>query len=476
MRWSDLLTMSAGSLKRRKLRAFLTILGVVIGTASIVVMISLGLGLQQSMYKQMELDGGTTGLTVTEKAGDGMTHSSYSHGTDAVGDGEKKKYITDETIKDFKMLEHVKSVDPVLNFSALALKGKYEGYIQLCGMTSEAMKRLNPELEPGGRLPDPDSSQLELLFGNMVLIDFNEKGSGGGYWETGQLPNIDLSKDKLFVILDQANYNQTQETSDMGSAGSDTGNSAGGGTAVKSPKKYVLGACGVIAGGPDTYNTNSYNVLCDVYKLKEYIQKEFRGRAIPGQPTTQSGKPYSKFVYSSASIQADNMDHVEELAQTIRSMGYDVSTNVEYINGMKKTLGMAQAVLGGIGAVSLLVAAIGIANTMMMSIYERTKEIGVMKVIGCSLKNIRQLFLLEAAFIGLIGGVAGNVLSLIISGVINLLVPGVNLWGAEGNISYIPVWLMLASMGFAVLVGMAAGYFPAVRAMKLSPLAAIRNE
>lgn len=464
--------MSAGSLKRRKLRAFLTILGVVIGTASIVVMISLGLGLQQSMYEQMELDGGTTGLTVTGKSDDGMMYS-YS-----IGMGEEEasdKYITDETIEELKSLEHVRSADPVLNFSALALKGKYEGYLQLCGMTPEAMERLNLELEPGGRLPDPDSPELELLFGNMVLVDFYEKGTGKGYWETGELPDIDLQKDKLFVILDQDSYYQTQETPDIGDAGAAVGGEESGNTA-KTPKKYVLGACGVIAGGPDTYNANSYNVLCDIYKLKEYLQKEFRGRAIPGQPTTQSGKPYSQFVYSSASLQADDMKNVEELAQTIRSLGYDVYTNVEYINGMKKTLGMVQAVLGGIGAVSLLVAAIGIANTMMMAIYERTREIGVMKVIGCSLKNIRQLFLLEAAFIGFIGGIAGNVLSLAISAVINVLVPGESLWGTEGNISYIPVWLMLASMGFAVLVGMAAGYFPAVRAMKLSPLAAIRNE
>ena len=131
---------------------------------------------------------------------------------------------------------------------------------------------------------------------------------------------------------------------------------------------------------------------------------------------------------------------------------------------------------GGIGAVALLVAAIGITNTMMMSIYERTKEIGIMKVIGCSLRNIRQLFLLEAAFIGLIGGIAGNVLSLILSAVINLFVSSESLTGMPGSISYIPFWLMLASSGFAVLVGMAAGYFPAVRAMKLSPLAAIRGE
>ena len=473
MRWSDLLRMSAGSLKRRKLRAFLTILGVVIGTASIVVMISLGLGLQQSMYEQMELDGGTTGLTVTGKSGDGMMYS-YSGGMSE--EEAPDKYITDETIEELKTLEHVRSADPVLNFSALALKGKYEGYLQLCGMTPEAMKRLDPDLEPGGRLPDPDSPELELLFGNMVLVDFYEKGTGSGYWETGELPDIDLQKDRLFVILDQDSYYQTQETPDMGGAGSAGGDEGGSGNTARTPKKYVLGACGVIAGGPDTYNANSYQVLCDIYKLKEYLQREFRGRAIPGQPTTQSGKPYSQFVYSSASLQADDMENVEELAQTIRSLGYDVYTNVEYINGMKKTLGMVQAVLGGIGAVSLLVAAIGIANTMMMAIYERTKEIGVMKVIGCSLKNIRQLFLLEAAFIGFIGGVAGNVLSLIISGVINVLVSGESLWGTEGNISYIPVWLMLASMGFAVLVGMAAGYFPAVRAMKLSPLAAIRNE
>ena len=73
-----------------------------------------------------------------------------------------------------------------------------------------------------------------------------------------------------------------------------------------------------------------------------------------------------------------------------------------------------QLVLGGIGAVSLFVAAIGIANTMMMSIYERTKEIGIIKVLGCALQNIREMFLMEAGFIGFLGGVIGVVLSYII--------------------------------------------------------------
>ena len=157
-------------------------------------------------------------------------------------------------------------------------------------------------------------------------------------------------------------------------------------------------------------------------------------------------------------------------------MGYNASTNAEYMESAKKQMGMIQAVLGGIGAVSLLVAAIGIANTMMMSIYERTKEIGIIKVLGCSLKNIREMFLIEAASIGLIGGVAGMVLSYILSAIINFLTGHGAAMGIEGNLSYIPIWLVLVAIAFATLIGTLAGFFPALRAMMLSPLAAIKTE
>ena len=473
MRWIDLLRMSISSLRRRKLRTFLTVLGVVIGTASIVVMISLGLGLQQSMYEEVEQSGGTTSLTVTGKMGDGM-YTSYSYGMDGTSEEPSQKYVTDDLIEELRGLEHVKSAIPVLNVSALALKGRYIGYLDLYGMTPEELKLRNIELEPGGRLPDPDSAELELVVGNGVITNFYEESTGRGYWETGELPDIDFKTDQLFLILDQDAYYSSQNSPSVGLE-ENTGGETGTVTQTKAPKKHVVHACGVVAGGVDSYNSNSYSVFCDINVLKSTLQKEFRGRAIPGQPTTKSGKPYRQFVYSSASVQADDMDHVEELADTIRSMGYDVSTNIEYINSMKKQFAMVQGVLGGIGAVSLFVAAIGITNTMMMSIYERTKEIGVMKVIGCSLKNIRQMFLLEAAFIGFMGGVVGNILSFIMSAAVNFVVSGESM-GVSGKLSYIPPWLALAARGFAVLVGMAAGYFPALRAMRLSPLAAIRNE
>ena len=163
-----------------------------------------------------------------------------------------------------------------------------------------------------------------------------------------------------------------------------------------------------------------------------------------------------------------------EVQKQIADMGYDVYSNAEWLESEQKTMGYVQAILGGIGAVSLLVAAIGIANTMMMSIYERTKEIGVMKVLGCDMRNIQTMFLMEAGFIGLIGGTIGLLISFILSFVINKLASAANEY--MKGISYIPLGLVVLALGFAVLVGMLAGYFPSRRAMKLSPLAAIRNE
>ena len=176
------------------------------------------------------------------------------------------------------------------------------------------------------------------------------------------------------------------------------------------------------------------------------------------------------------------MDNVEAVLKEIQEIGFQAYSDAEYMESMQKQSQTTQLVLGGIGAVSLFVAAIGIANTMMMSIYERTKEIGILKVLGCAMGNIRTLFLMEAAFIGFFGGMLGIGISYGISAVINKVAG--NMYGdaymygsnAQSSISYIPPWLALAALGFAVLIGIISGFLPALRAMKLSPLAAIRNE
>ena len=143
MRWIDLLRMSSSNLRRRKLRSILTILGVVIGTASIVVMISLGLGMQQSLYREIEQSGGMTAVNVTGKdVGSQMYHYSNSG-----SDQEASKYVTDETIEKLSKLEHVKSASPVLVMNSIMMTGKYYGNIQLTGMTLEALKEQNAKKE-----------------------------------------------------------------------------------------------------------------------------------------------------------------------------------------------------------------------------------------------------------------------------------------------------------------------------------------
>ena len=171
------------------------------------------------------------------------------------------------------------------------------------------------------------------------------------------------------------------------------------------------------------------------------------------------------------------MDNVTMVQQIISDMGYNAYSNAEWIESDMKVMNIIQAVLGGIGGISLFVAAIGITNTMMMSIYERTKEIGIMKVIGCRIKDIQLLFLIEAGYIGFIGGGIGMVLSYAISYVMNkVLGLGEMMFDEGAKLSVIPPWLALLAITFAALIAMLAGFLPSLRAMKLSPLAAIRAE
>ncbi len=135
--------------------------------------------------------------------------------------------------------------------------------------------------------------------------------------------------------------------------------------------------------------------------------------------------------------------------------------------------------MGGIGAISLFVAAIGIINTMVMSIYERTREIAVIKVLGASFSSIRWLFLAESSLIGFLGGGLGLVISYILSFLINMY--GSAMIGAVGpdaqavQISLIPLWLNAFSLFFGAVIGLLAGLYPAVRAMRLDPVTAMRH-
>lgn len=450
MQFCDLLRMSMANLFKRKVRTVLTVLGVVIGVTSIVVMVSLGLGLSKSTMEQMETYSSLTTIEVWQGYGGGS-------------DDRDEKRLSDDLIEEIMLLPHVVSVDPELNVDVLAKFGAYEGHISLTGTTIEAIENMNMPVGRG-QLPSKDDKELTLFHGNQIIVNFYNAKTGSGYWETGEIPAIDLLEDSVFYILDTESYYNSMH-----------GGSGDSGTPVKKAKKHLLQTAGICEGTTEDYYNYSWNTYCDIEKLIPLLQKEFKGRAIPGQPLTSKGKPYKEIFYSTLKVNVDDMEHVAAVNQMIMDMGYQTYNDAEWIESEQQMLNMIQAVLGGIGAVSLLVAAIGITNTMMMSIYERTKEIGIMKVLGCDMRNIGAMFLTEAGVIGLLGGAIGLLLSYGLSGIINYLVGSSEMMGVE-YISYIPFWLAAVSLIFAILVGMVAGFFPARRAMKLSPLAAIRNE
>lgn len=447
MKFFDLLMMSVNNLRRRKLRTALTVLGVIIGTASIVVMVSLGIGLNELNRELIESYGSLTAVTV--------------HGQNYYGGSDGKtepKYLNDEMAKVFSRIPHVTSVAPMLEYQVLMKQGVYEANVSLMGTTQEYMSQI-PLGE--GTLPDKNSKNLEMIVGNRIAQWFSNSKTGKGYWDTGEIPAIDFMGKPMFVIFDMDSYYSSQ----------------GGDAQAKAPKKYMLNTAGMVAGSFDDYSDYAFNVYVDIDLLRAQLKKIYGKKAIPGQPTNQKGKPLKELVYSQMIVNVDKMENVMDVQNALTEDGFQAYSNMEWMEQSEKQSGMIQTVLGGIGAVSLFVAAIGIANTMMMSIYERTKEIGVIKVLGCDMGVIRDMFLIESGFIGFFGGIIGIVLSYGVSFLMNRFMGIAQVMtGMAGDISRIPAWLSGAAVVFAIFVGMAAGFFPALRAMRLSPLAAIRND
>ncbi len=477
MSFYDLMTMSLGNLWRRKLRTVLTVLGVLIGTTSIVAMLSLAFGMKQMIMDEYASMGSVTQIMISGGGGGDMDSSSSQTDTSTM--------LTETNMQMFQDMEHVKNVLPQLSFDGNMQSGRYSGYGNLIGVDQSILD--SQELEKGDIPQKGSAGTLQVIAGNQILTGFGyvQGDEYVDYYSTGELPNIDLMTQirVLQVYNEQAETDVDMQTDNGDSTGDDS--SDGGNTdstgddAVAQPVEdnsmlnFRIKVAGILAGGVDEYNTYSNSLLVNIDDLKSYLTKNFGKGNIPGQPKP-NGKPMNEWVYSTLVVDVDDASNVDSVMKDIQDMGFSASSNKDLLDSAQKNLQIVELVLGGIGMVAFLVAAIGIANTMMMSTYERTKEIGVMKVLGCDMRDIQKLFLAEAGFIGLIGGIVGLGLTCGVSALINHF--AVSMGGMKGNISVIPWWLALAAVAFSTLMGMVAGYFPARRAMKLSPLAAIHTE
>jgi putative ABC transport system permease protein len=182
--------------------------------------------------------------------------------------------------------------------------------------------------------------------------------------------------------------------------------------------------------------------------------------------------------YGSIYVRARSIGDTEPVRTALENMGLHVFSISDQLKEIRRGFLIVDSILGAIGTIALIVAALGIVNTMVMSILERTREIGVMKAIGGSEDEIKLIFFVEAATIGVIGALFGLVLGWMVTRVANLIVNSRILPAGEPpiNLFYFPIWLILGAIGFSVVVSLIAGLYPAIRAARVDPVQALRHD
>ena len=446
MKKNDIFRMCIQNLRRRKSRTFLTILGVLIGCCSIVIMISLGIGMKESDEKNLAEMGDLMIITVTAPQG-----------------GRGKLKADEALVKSIRAISGVVAVTPkqsLEEYTCRLLSGTGNRYVAdwtiVAGLDTAELGNMGYKLIDGKSVVNSG----EIIVGQYFPYNFKDtlrpEGSnfvsrwGGSFNEYGKQMNIPEAyfnplKEKITLEVESETEKFTVLLTPVGVTKED----------------YSKG-----------YET-AEGIIMSLTDIKNIIDKA-------------QGNKKKNLPYDSVIVKVSELSMVEQVDNEIKNLGYNTESMESTRKTMEKEAHQKQMMLGGLGAISLFVAALGITNTMIMSISERTREIGIMKSLGCYVYDIRIMFLTEAGIIGLIGGIIGCIISFLISVIINcvslkslsLNSIRIAIMGGEeiNRISVIPIWLLVFSILFSVLIGLGSGYYPANKAVQIPALEAIKNE
>jgi len=436
-------------------------------------MIGLGLGMQASVNEQFDNIASANIITVSK--GDNVSSSSR------LSESDENDYLQSLDMAFLKGIEGVQGVSPVLTTNIALSSGKYETSMQVVGLDTSLMALMGYEVYEG-RLPDT-SDGSNLFFGITALEGFEEvassntqkastsnvrassndqrrqaPGSGFGGGEAVGVEeeetelDVDVFKDRLTMSLDTSYSPQSGNTLVEGDI-------------------YRIEGVGILEEGTRQRDSLAYMD----YTILEGLIEDYD--AARGSDSDDG--------YESAYVIVADVADVDAIAAYIEGYDYSTSTSSDFLETIQGTTETLTIALGAIGAVSLFVAAIGITNTMNMAIHERKKEIGVMKVIGATIKDIKRLFLTESAVIGFLGGVVGVGVSLLASellssGAFSNVATGQSVRSPLSTFTsfnvVMPNWLIGAGLLFTTVIGVVSGYIPARNAMKASALEAIKTE
>ena len=415
--------LSLSNLKKRKFRTWLTILGVMIGTLSLTIMITAGIGAKKTMLEQVEQMGSTRQITVTTN-----------------NETRKDRLLTDELVTEFRQMQGVKEAYPVLNFYGTENMSGYLAYFPIVGLPKEVLNHI--ELSEGD-YPSAKGMRPGLVLGQAALKLFYNENKGIFLVDTL------IEGEKLAGRKLDFSYHAAYEEG------------------VSEEKRIKLSVTGI------TKNIYDYCIYTDMDTLKLFLRKNSGTGGILGQPLDKNGNPYNVWAYSSIIIEVNDMKDIDKLTEVITQRGFVAENNKETLENVTRMTGMVSLVLGIMGAVAAVVAVIGIINTMTTAVYDRISEIGLMKMLGSDRDDISFMFLFESGLLGFFGGLTGVILSYGVDIILNKKFVSMLGFVKGTELFHMPPWLALTGVAGAVAVSVLAGAIPASRAAKVEPLKAL---
>ncbi len=436
--FGELVQLAIRNLLRARARLVMTSGGVLVGTAAVIMLLAMTNGLQRAAELGIGQNESLTRFNVAQK---------YQWNPDGSPGPEFPK-LTIAAIEQFKKVEGVLAVIAMknLNSGPIVTDNSLETYTSIYGIDPAVLPLMSITLESGSLDLKPGQNQI-ILSGQVSQYFYDPTAEE---WEPVE---VDVMTEPLSMVLYQQEETRTINLS-------------------------VVGVTPTADEGPDAYR--SYMHMDDVLRLNEFTSGE------PLDPET--------FSYDEVLVIAANRDVTAAASRAIKEMDYEVWGAIEFLEQLNGFFNTMRYALGGVGAIALLVAAFGVANTMTMAILERTREIGLMKAVGATNRDVLTVFVVEAGLVGFVGGAAGVGVSLLLQNLINSFVASLSAGGGEnqgggfspmfidlsqmnGQIIVIDSQLIVFAMIIATGVGVAAGLYPAYRAAaRLEPVIALKAE